>query len=115
MDRYLLAAAVLGVLAVLIFLVGSVSSASDARTVSYDSRTVRVNCKIVFEGNGAPVPGAMVYARGSTITDDAGKCSIDAEGGSFARLLVYVPGQPQKVVTVPLGKDENEINVVIPV
>ncbi len=115
MDKYLALAIALGVVVVLVLIAGVALPARDAQVSSFSTRSVLVHCKAVFEANGVPVPGVMVYASGSSITDGSGICSVYAEGDRFVRLMVYPPMGGQKIVTVPVAADENEVNVVIPI
>ena len=115
MDRYIIAALVLGAALVLLLVAESAYSIRDAETASFKTRDVLVHCKAIYESNGQPIPGVMVYAKGSAITDDRGECTLFADGGSFLRLIAYPPEGGQKVVTAPVPADSNELNVVIPI
>jgi|GEM_PF-3979621 len=115
MDRYLIAAIVLGAALVLLLVVESAYSVRDAETMSFKTRDFLVHCKAIYETNGQPIPGVMVYAKGSAITDARGECTLFADGGSFLRLIAYFPWGGQKVLTVPVPSDQNEVNVVIPI
>jgi len=116
MDGYLAAAVVLALALVVLLAVESAYSVRDAETVSFKGRSVVVvHCKAIYEANGTPVPGVMVYARGSAITDGKGACTVSADGDTFVRILAYPPTGGQRVVTVPVAEDANEVNVVIPI
>lgn len=115
MDTYLVLAVVLGALLAIILFMGVALPAHDAQLSSFSTRNVLVHCKTVFEANGAPIPGVMVYANGSAITDSSGRCSVYAEGDRFVRLMVYPPMGGQKIITVPVAADKNEANVIIPI
>ncbi len=116
MDRYLLATGILVAVLVLLSLEEFAFTARDAGEVSsFEMRAYTVHCKTVFEGNGAPFPGVVIYASGSAITDARGECTIMAEGDGFIRLIIYPPNMPQKVITIPVSADKNEVNAVIPI
>lgn len=115
MDRYLVAAVVLGVALVLLIFTEMAYQVRDAETTSFQTRMITVHCKTVFEANGSPFPGVMIYGEGSSISDGNGNCTVQAEGDGFVRLIVYPPNGGQKVVTVPVSPEETEVNVVIPI